>query len=113
MLIRAGGVLDGVIAVVTVVVIGSHGCCERIVVLKVWRLVSGTTSKVHVVDAELGGSPSRSIVRVPLHVPARNDWDDDGPVGLEEPPPQPAKDANVASTQQVINARAVILQPLP
>jgi hypothetical protein len=32
-LMRAGGWFDGVIALVTVVVIGNHACCDRIVTL--------------------------------------------------------------------------------
>src|SRR5207244_9623232 len=72
----------GVMALVTVVVIDSHGCCVRIVTRNVCRFVFGSTSNVHIVGPEVVGSPSRSIVTVPLHVPERNDC---GVVGLVGP----------------------------
>lgn len=62
-LIRAGGVFDGVIALVAVAVTGRNGCCDRIVVRNVCRFVSGTTSNVQVIGPDVVGSPSRSIRR--------------------------------------------------
>jgi hypothetical protein len=47
-LMRAGGWFDGVIALVTVVVIGSHACCDRIVTLNDCRLVPSTVWNVQV-----------------------------------------------------------------
>ena len=47
-LIRAGGWFDGVSVLVTVVVIGSQACCERIVTLNDCRLVPSTVWNVHV-----------------------------------------------------------------
>jgi hypothetical protein len=106
-LIRAGGVLDGVMALLTVAVIGSHACCERIVVWNVWRLVSGTTAKVHVTAPVVVGSPSRSIVSVPLHVPVRNDCGPDGLVGPVVPPSQPTT-PTAANSHDSLNMRALI-----
>ena len=72
-LMRAGGWFDGVMALVTVAVIGSQGFWDRIVTVNVWRFVPVTGSNVHVAAPELVGSPSRSIESVPVHVPVRND----------------------------------------
>jgi hypothetical protein len=72
-LMRAGGVLDGVIWLKTVVVIGRNGCCDWMRTLNDWRFVPGMTSKVQVVAPDVVGSPSRSIVRVPVQTPAKND----------------------------------------
>ena len=85
---RAGGVLDGVIALVTVVVIGSHACCDWIVTLNVCWFVPATVANVHVIGADVVASPSRSIVTVPVHLPARNESDAVGAEGAV-PPPQP------------------------
>src|SRR6266540_1568434 len=106
---RAGGVLEGVIALVTVALMGSHACCERIVVRNVCRFVSGTTSKVHVVDPEVVG-PSRSMVSVPVHVPARNDGGD-GPV-VVDPPSHATHMATAASKELTVHARTFIWQLL-
>jgi hypothetical protein len=81
-------VFDGVIALVTVVLMRSHACCDWIVTRKVWRLVPGTTSKTQLVGPVVVASPSRSIVSVPFHVPATNDGGDDGVVGAGAPPSQ-------------------------
>jgi hypothetical protein len=78
-------VFEDVSALVTVAVIVSHECWDRMVVRNVWRFVSATTSKVHATDPEVVGSPSRSMVSVPVHVPARNDCGGDGVVGAEPP----------------------------
>ena len=64
---------DRVMALVTVAVIDSHGFCDRIVTVNVWRFVPVTGSNVHVAAPELVGSPSRSIESAPVHVPVRND----------------------------------------
>src|SRR3954471_12944767 len=84
---RAGGWFDGVMALVTVAVIDNHGFCERIVTLNVCRFVPSTGANVHVAAPDVLGSPSRSIVRVPVHVPVRNDGCADGEVGTGVPPP--------------------------
>ena len=83
---RAGAVLDGVIALVIVVVIGKNGCCDRIVTLNVWRLVPGTTTNVQLVEPDVVGSASRSIVIVPVQTPSRKDREPDGPVGVGSRP---------------------------
>src|SRR5262245_54999128 len=85
---RAGGWFDGVMALVTVAVVVNHGFCERIVTLNVCRFVPSTGANVHVTAPAVLGSPSRSIVSVPVHVPVRNDWAPDGDVGTGVPPPQ-------------------------
>jgi hypothetical protein len=53
-LICAGGVFPGMIAVVPVIVIGSHEFSERTVARNVCRFVCGTTSNVHVVAPVVG-----------------------------------------------------------
>src|SRR3954468_7088248 len=90
-------------AVVLTVVTGSQEFSERIVALNVCRLVCGTTSNVHVVAPTVAGcgpfGPDAAwIVIVPCHVPARNDWDPDAPVGPADPPPQPL--ASATSTRR-------------
>ena len=45
------------------------------------------------------GSPSRSIVSVPVHVPARKDRGADGAVGAA-PPPHPVRRAKPATADQ-------------
>src|SRR3954465_15941373 len=87
---RAGGWFDGVRAPVTVAVIDNPGFCERIATLNVWTLVTSTGTNVHVAGPDVLGSPSRSIVSVPVHVPARNDCAADGDVGTGVPPPHVA-----------------------
>src|SRR3954452_23942380 len=87
---RAGGWFDGVMALVTVAVIDNHGFCDRIVTLKVCRVVPSTGTNVHVAAPDVLGSPSRSIVSVPVHVPARNDCAADGDVGTGVRPPHVA-----------------------
>src|SRR5438477_12540075 len=77
-------------ALVTVAVIDSHGFCERIVTLNVCRFVPSTGANVHVAAPDVLGSPSRSIVRVPVHVPVRNDCCPEGDVGTGVPPPHAA-----------------------
>ena len=47
--------LFGEIAVVAVVVIGSHACSERMVLLNDCRFVFGITSNVHVIGPLVGG----------------------------------------------------------
>src|SRR5436305_5164448 len=96
-LMRAGGWFDGVIARVTVAVIDNHGFCERIVTLNVCRFVPSTGANVHVAAPVVLGSPSRSIVKVPVHVPVRNDCAADGDVGTGVPPP------HVAARQDAAN----------
>src|SRR4051794_7818334 len=73
-------------ALATVVVIDSHGCCERIVTPNVCRFVFGSTSNVHVIGPEVVGSPSRTMVTVPLHVPDRKDCGVVGVVGAGDLP---------------------------
>src|SRR3954468_23523271 len=97
---RAGGWFDGVMALVTVAVIDNHGFCERIVTLNVCRFVPSTGTNVHVAAPEVLGSPSRSIVSVPVHVPARNDCCPDGEVGTGVPPP------HVAVRHETVNRSA-------
>src|SRR3954447_24401921 len=87
---RAGGWFDGVMALVTLAVVVNQGFCERIVTVKVCRFVPSTGANVHVAAPEVLGSPSRSIVSVPVHVPARNDCCADGEVGTGVPPPHVA-----------------------
>src|SRR3954464_2738786 len=87
---RAGGWFDGVMALVTVAVIDSHGFCERIVTLKVCRFVPSTGANTHVAAPDVLGSPSRSIVSVPVHVPVKNDCCPDGEGGTGVPPPHAA-----------------------
>src|SRR3954451_19962484 len=95
---RAGGWFDGVMALVTVAVIDSHGFWERIVTLNVCRFVPSTGANVHVVAPDVLGSPSRSIVSVPVHVPVRKDCAADGDVGTGVPPP------HVAARQDAANS---------
>jgi hypothetical protein len=75
-------------ALVTVAVVVNQGFCERIVTLNVCRFVPSTGTNVHVAAPDVLGSPSRSIVSVPVHVPVRNDCAADGDVGTGVPPPQ-------------------------
>jgi hypothetical protein len=89
--------LDGVIALVTVVVIGSQACCDRMVTLKDCRFVPSTVWNVQVTGPVDAGSPGRSIVRVPLQVPSRNERPGDGPVGPLASFPQPAVAASKSS----------------
>src|SRR5262245_56121823 len=77
-------------ALVTVVVIDNHGFCERIVTLNVCRFVPSTGANVQVAAPDVLGSPSRSIVSVPVHVPVRNDCAAEGDVGTGVPPPHVA-----------------------
>src|SRR5207237_7827145 len=94
---RAGGWFEGVMALVTVAVIDNHGFCERIVTLNVCRFVPSTGANVQVAAPDVLGSPSRSIVSVPVHVPVRNDCAADGDVGTGVPPP------HVAARQDAAN----------
>src|SRR3954447_16556904 len=87
---RAGGWFDGVMALVTVAVVVNHGFCDRIVTVNVCRFVPSTGANVHVAAPDVLGSPSRSMVRVPVHVPVRNDCCPDGDVGTGVPPPHAA-----------------------
>src|SRR5581483_8573320 len=84
-------------ALVTVAVIDNHGFCERIVTLNVCRFVPSTGASVHVTAPDVLGSPSRSIVSVPVHVPVRNDCAADGDVGTGVPP------SHVAARQDATN----------
>src|SRR5690349_24080547 len=84
-------------ALVTVAVIDSHGFWERIVTLNVCRFVPSTGANVHVAAPDVLGSPSRSMVSVPVHVPVRNDCAADGDVGSGIPPP------HVAARQDAAN----------
>src|SRR3954447_11237711 len=99
---RAGGVLEGVIALVTVVVIGSHGCCDWIVTLNVCWFVPATVSNVHVIGPDAVASPSRSIVTVPVHLPARNESGGEGVVGAV-PPPHPVAPITRMTAEQTRN----------
>src|SRR5438067_13902450 len=81
-----GGEFPGPSAAVAVVVIGNHGCSERIVPWNVWRFVRGTTSNVHVVEALVGGAVPGAFGftcsdTVPRHVPVRKDAAGGGPFG--------------------------------
>src|SRR6476660_4212013 len=87
---RAGGWFDGVIALVTLAIVVNHGFCERIVTVNVCRFVPSSGANVHVAAPEVLGSPSRSIVSVPVQVPVRNDCAADGDVGTGVPPPHVA-----------------------
>jgi hypothetical protein len=58
-LTRAGGWFDGVMALVTVVVIGNQVCWDWIVTLNVCWWVPGTTTNVHVAGPLVGLCPSR------------------------------------------------------
>src|SRR5437868_283663 len=97
-------------ALVTVVLIGSHACCDWIVMLNVCRFVPGATANVQVVGPVLLASPSRSIVNVPVQVPARNDCDVDGVVGACVPPPQAV--ARPATVMSAHSPRCVFMRPL-
>src|SRR5262245_3863724 len=105
---RAGGVLDGVRVVMALAVTGKNACCDRMVVVNDWRFVLGTTSNVHVIAPVVVGSPSRSMVTVPVHVPARKDDGSDGAMGLGDPPPQPAPTAIAPSRTQCVYKRLVM-----
>jgi hypothetical protein len=96
-------VFGGVTALVTVVVIGSHGCCERIVTVNVCRFVPGTGSNVHIVGPALVGS--RSTVIMPVQVPARNDDGADGVVGAGEPRSQRHVELDQSRTVQLFLTR--------
>src|SRR3954465_15750651 len=84
---RAGGWFDGVIALVTLAVVVNQGFCDRMVTVNVCRFVPSTGANTHVAAPDVLGSPSRSIVRVPVHVPVRNDWWAEGDGGTGVPPP--------------------------
>jgi hypothetical protein len=65
-------------AVVPVIVIGSHGFSDRTVARNVCMFVCGTSSNVHVVAPLVGAGALGStglgwIVMVPRHVPDKND----------------------------------------
>src|SRR3954463_13536424 len=108
---RAGGWFDGVIALVTLAVVVNQGFCERIVTAKVCRFVPSTGANVHVAAPDVLGSPSRSIVNVPVHVPARNDSAADGDVGTGVPPPHVAARqdaANKADSRVCVVIRALL-----
>src|SRR5882672_10451463 len=94
---RAGGWFDGVIALVTLAVVVNQGFCERIVTVNVCRFVPSTGANAQVAAPDVLGSPSRSIVSVPVHVPARNDCCPDGELGTGVPPP------HVAARHEKIN----------
>src|SRR4051794_33202135 len=81
-------------ALVTVAVVVNHGFCDRIVTANVCRFVPSTGAKVHVAAPDVLGSPSRSMISVPVHVPVRKDCCPDGDVGTGGPPPHaPARHA--------------------
>src|ERR1700687_1970752 len=108
---RAGGWFGGVMALVTVAVIGSQGFWDRIVTVNVWRFVPVTGSNVHVAAPELVGSPSRSIESAPVHVPVRNDCWAVGDVGTGVPPPHaPARHDAVtkSDSRQYLVIRALL-----
>src|SRR3954462_11237870 len=94
---RAGGWFDGVIALVTLAVVVNQGFCERIVTVNVCRFVPSTGANTHVAAPDVLGSPSRSIVSVPVHVPVRNDCCPDGEGGPGVPPP------HVAARHETVN----------
>src|SRR4051812_35288208 len=77
-------------ALVTLAVVVNQGFCERIVTVNVCRFVPSTGANTHVAAPEVLGSPSRSMVSVPVHVPVRNDCCPDGDVGTGVPPPHAA-----------------------
>ena len=77
-------------AVVAVVVIGSQGCSERIVLLNDCRFVFGITSNIHVIGPLVGGAAPGAcgltwIVTVPRQVPERDDVSE-GDVGRASRP---------------------------
>src|SRR4051795_2395895 len=74
-------------ALVTLAVVVNNGFCERIVTVNVCRFVPSTGANTQVAAPEVLGSPSRSMVSVPVHVPVRNDCCPDGDVGTGVPPP--------------------------
>jgi hypothetical protein len=63
--------------------------------------VCGTTSNVHVISPVDGGGFAVAgltwMVTVPRHVPARNDVEPDGPVGVDSRPQDTARSANNAT----------------
>src|SRR3954465_14645490 len=108
---RAGGWFDGVMALVTVAVVVNQGFCERIVTVNVCRFVPSTGANVHVAAPDVLGSPSRSIVSVPVHVPVRNDCAADGDVGTGVPPPHVAarhEAANKSGSRECAVIRALL-----
>src|SRR5262245_18971698 len=84
-------------ALVTVAVVVSHGFWERIVTLKVCRFVPSTGANVQETLPEVLGSPPRSIVRVPVHVPVTKDCCPEGVVGTGVPPPHVAARSDAAT----------------
>src|SRR3954463_7433698 len=78
-------------ALVTLAVVVNQGFCERIVTVNVCRFVPSTGANTHVAAPEVLGSPSRSMVSVPVHVPVTNDCCPDGDVGTGVPPPHAAR----------------------
>src|SRR3954447_23610410 len=84
-------------ALVTLAVVVNQGFCERIVTVNVCRFVPSTGANAHVVAPDVLGSPSRSMVSVPVQVPVRNDCCPDGDVGTGGPPP------HAAARQDTIN----------
>src|SRR3954449_11846032 len=107
---RAGGWFDGVIALVTLAVVVNQGFCERIVTVNVCRLVPSTGANVHVAAPEVLGSPSRSMVSVPVQVPVRNDCCPDGDVGTGVPPPQAAAKHNTVNRSD--NRQQLVIRTL-
>src|SRR3954454_20663445 len=95
-------------ALVTVVVIGSQACCERIVTLNDCRFVPSTASNVHDTWPDDEGSPGRSMSSVPVHVPSRKDRPGDGPVGPLASFPHPAANALTNSDNHARNVRPFI-----
>src|ERR1041384_1143306 len=97
-------------ALVTVAVVVSHGFWERIVTLKVCRFVPSTGANVHETLPEVLGSPSRSIVSVPVQVPVRKDCCPDGEVGTGVPPPHVA--AKIADAMMAVSRTYVFIRAL-
>jgi hypothetical protein len=97
--------LLGEMAVVAVVIMFSHECSDRIVLLNDWRFVFGITANVHVMAPLVGGDASGArgftwIVTVPRHVPDRKDCSD-GDVGVASRP-HPATTIDRSSGLHVI-----------
>src|SRR6185436_12408826 len=86
-------------------------CCELIVVRNVWRFVSDTTSNVQLTGPDIVGSPSRSIVSVPFHVPARNEAGAEGAAG-DALPPHATVDADNSTSADTFQLRLTMRQLL-
>jgi hypothetical protein len=103
-LICVGGVLLGEMAVVAVVIMFSHECSERMVLLKDCRFEFGITANVHVIGPLVAGDGFGAcgltwIVTVPRHVPARKDCSE-GAVGVASRPHAATERASTHALQR-------------